>query len=70
MIEFLAPLEPDQLERQIFDLMYTQMGSGLGMSYTEVMALDVSRKDRLLKMLFEQLEKEAAAMKAKPGSST
>jgi hypothetical protein len=40
----------------VFSLMFTAYGTGLGMSYSEVMNLEVSTKDELLQMLHEQIE--------------
>lgn len=63
MYDFLVPLSEEQLDSQVFNLMYTSMGSGLGMSYAEVMNLEVTKKDSLLRLLFDRVEQEAEAMK-------
>lgn len=63
MLDFVCPLDAETIERQIFDLMFTGNGYGLGMAYNEIMRLDVSRKDRLLEQLYDALERarDAAA---------
>lgn len=65
MLNFLCPLDEEDLEKGIFNLMFMENGYGLGMTYTEVLSLDVRRFERLQKRLSEQLEECAARAKAK-----
>lgn len=48
----------------MFNLMYMHEGTGLGMSFRDVMELEAVHKDRLLSRLRDQLESKRSADQA------
>jgi hypothetical protein len=56
-------VEPDDFWEGVFQLLYTQHGgSGLHMTLTEVMELELDRFNWLLERLDEQRQREARAL--------
>lgn len=53
----------EELLKLIHKLMYLQDGYGYGMSYSEIMSLDVPDLYRFVEMLDEQRERDAQAVK-------
>ncbi len=45
-----------RLMEEVFQLMFLCEGTGLGMSYNDVMDLDVPVKDKLLELLYDRMD--------------
>jgi len=59
----LTSITRETLEEQVFWLMYSTMGSGLGQQFSEIMGMPVSWKNALYQRLMERLQEEADAVK-------
>lgn len=62
-VDFLCNTSPEALAEQIFWLMYTTMGSGLGQPFSEIMKMPVRWRLQLYEQLIERLQEEYDAMK-------
>lgn len=57
-------MNEERLSEEVFQLMFLCEGTGLGMSYGDVMNLDVPVKDRLLQLLYDRMDSLRRAYEA------